>query len=397
MVAREEEIDNCMVGSPKINAEAEGVLLYENWKAALRGNLTDDSDRSMLFSTVEYPLFSDARIVGELNEGFAPYRVFNTVSNQVGFKNAPAMVLRVDFVLQKEITTETRTDTSRYHGGNLNDELAALISLLMGIRLKSGGMNRFFDGRDPKGHPIEADFQEDPNLPPPPRVPVLSSAVGEHSLEDAMLLKEFPRITPEQSVALVRASRLYQDAVWIIESEPALSWVMLVSAVEAAAGSWRDETDTPIERMRWANEDFARLLVEYGGQELEEKAAKMVSGVIGAGRKFRTFLLNFLPPPPTLRPPEVFQHQWTQEELTKSFKIIYGHRSKALHAGTPFPYPMCMRPYGASGEAPSERPVGIAMSSRGSTWAAEDAPMHIHVFEYIVRRSLISWFKSMLK
>ena len=48
----------------------------------------------------------------------------------------------------------TKTDTSQYHGGWLVDEIAALLSLCLGIRIKAGGQTRIFEeGKDPKGHP----------------------------------------------------------------------------------------------------------------------------------------------------------------------------------------------------------------------------------------------------
>jgi hypothetical protein len=40
---------------------------------------------------------------------------------------------------------KNKTDTSRYHGGDLADELAALISLTLGICPKAGGERRIFE------------------------------------------------------------------------------------------------------------------------------------------------------------------------------------------------------------------------------------------------------------
>jgi len=48
-------------------------------------------------------------------------------------------------------------------------------------------------------------------------------------------------------VALTRAARLYQDALWMIESEPSLAWLLLVSAIETAFGM----THSQRTKMKW--------------------------------------------------------------------------------------------------------------------------------------------------
>lgn len=35
----------------------------------------------------------------------------------------------------------------------------------------------------------------------------------------------FPTLEAKQAIALVRSARLYQDALWLVESEPNLSWL----------------------------------------------------------------------------------------------------------------------------------------------------------------------------
>jgi hypothetical protein len=49
------------------------------------------------------------------------------------------------------------------------------------------------------------------------------------------------RIVRRSILSPGRAARLYQDALWIVESEPNLAWIMLVSTVETAAKEWSDK------------------------------------------------------------------------------------------------------------------------------------------------------------
>jgi hypothetical protein len=56
---------------------------------------------------------------------------------------------------------------------------------------------------------------------------------------------------------------------------------------------------------------------------------------------------------------------------------------------------MCEAPI-PSGDGWSEVMVGYGAGAYGGVWAAKDAPMKLHLFEYIVRGALLKWWESML-
>ena len=286
-----------------------------------------------------------------------------------------------------------RTDAKRYHGGELSDEIAALVALCLGIRFKSGGYTRRFDPNgDPKGRPVAFNTHKNPVLlRPTSHPPVLPRALGEHRLQDAVILGQFNGLGPQDAMALVRASRLYQDAVWIAESQPELAWVMLVSAVEAAAGHWKATEESPQERLRASRPDLEKLLEAKGGRKLVSRVAEQIADYMGSTKKFIDFVLEFMPEPPSKRPPEHAQHPWDRKGMKKSLRTIYRWRSRALHGGTPFPWPMCQAPIGLG-----EKPNGLATHAYGAVWVAKDTPMLLHTFEYIFRGALVNRWKSML-
>ncbi len=75
-------------------------------------------------------------------------------------------------------------------------------------------------------------------------------------------------------------------------------------------------------------------------------------------------------------------------------RMIYDHRSKALHKGTPFPSRMCCpEPF----DQRAERPYREARSTMGGSWTKKDTPMLLHTFEYIVRGPLLKWWAEMLE
>lgn len=291
----------------------------------------------------------------------------------------------------------TKTDDRRYHGGDLADEIASIISLCLGIRLKSGDANRIFGtGGDPKGIPISSwGYIQDPVLPKISNPPVIPRVLGTHYLENATMLTTFPTLSPEDSLALVRAARLYQEAIWIAESTPELSWIMLVSAIETVANQWRIAGETPVDRLRSSRPELEHILRAKGDDKFLASVAEQIAPYMGATKKFIDFVLEFLPPPPKERPAEVGQYPWTKQAMKKSMGKIYSYRSRALHGGHPFPAPMCHAPQGFIGGS-EEVPLGLATSVQGGVWLAKDTPMLLHTFEYIVRHTILKWWGELV-
>jgi hypothetical protein len=99
-----------------------------------------------------------------------------------------------------------------------------------------------------------------------------------------------------------------------------------------------------------------------------------------------------------MRPPLYAQHPWETEAMQSTLKQIYHYRSQALHAGRPFPAPMCepSARLGDNGEQ-AEIPIGLATSTKRGVWVIEDTPMLLHTFEYVVRNAILNWWKSLIE
>jgi hypothetical protein len=370
-----------------------GPYVYENWKAAI-------ADKPSI-ETVEYQLFTDSNVGGDILTHFGPYKIlYNAVSVLDSQLPIPAFTLRLDDHLEDDDQCPEipeKTDVKLYHGGYIADEVTALVSLSLGIRLKAGGITRHFDiNGDPKGYPTCSEIHENPFLPKTVRhKQILPQLLSGHPITVTRELYRFPNLSLDGAGALIRTARLYQDAVWIAESEPELSWIMLVSAVENAAESWSKSNATPVERLKTSKPDLVKLLNDAGDEELVLKVAEEIVDCLGATKKFVDFILEFMPEPPKKRPSINAQHSWYRTDMEKSMRIIYGHRSKALHGGIKFPLPMCNPPV-PDGNGFSEKPFGLATEALGAVWIAKDTPMLLHTFEYIVRNALLKWWESML-
>lgn len=368
-----------------------GPSIFQNWKAMQHGVPRE--------TMLEFPLYTDAHVAGQAI--FGPYEILNTIADASGkdFICRSALVLRSQFFVSHvtQLTPANSSDNSRYHGGLLNDEICALISLCLGIRLRSGTASRRFDTHDPYGTPYRTDSDAAASVTRRSgnATAILPSAQGTHSLANiGDLLLGLPNMEPSEVNTLIIVTRTFQNALWLIESDPELSWLLLISAIETAANNWYTGKQDSVSILKESSPDIYAAVSPFGN-ELTNTIADILAPKSLAKRKFVTFLREFHPSsPPHPRPEDAFQMTWDDESMTRAFKTVYDHRCDAVHSGIPFPLPMCESP-GRLSAGFFEKPVGIRATARGGTWEAKDLPMTLHIFEHIVRHSLLAWWKLM--
>ena len=398
---------------------------WANWRAWKAGRPA--------LGAAEYTLHTDDPLLfGEVTEGLGPYQLFTTGMSlsprppQV----VPAVVLRVEHHIREILDRDPHLsallpsgdrrdpysprhrgprNVDAYHGGDVADELASLISLALGIRVDNGGRTRLFEADgDPRGRPIFNQYRS-PRLVPgtlflltPMNTPSELHARS-HLATCIPWLQRYFRLERGQANALVRAARSYQAALWAVDGDPRQGWLKLISAVEAAAHHWASGEASPVEQLRAVEPELVDRLQAAGGGLLEAVAERFSPGLQPTVRMIR-FTLEFLPPPPEPRP-AVNALAWSKKKMRGYLSTIYGARSKDLHAGVAVPGPMCEPPRAVAAEQPdelnwrsatSETPSGV-WTAKGATsaWNAEDTPMLLHTFEYIVRNALQNWWESM--
>ena len=286
-----------------------------------------------------------------------PFQIFNTIPARIPAEMAPAVVVRADSYLPPpEIPVMGQTNVGTWLGLSLDDEIAVLLSLTLGARVRAGGLIREFEqDADPRGRPVEYLHRPPTWIPPPDNRFVLPGLLGAHrSLDEAVShLSRLPSASAVTAVALLRGARQYRDALWLGDSDPHLAWLLLISAVECCA---------------------ARHL-----------------GHLPPTRRFVEFITRFAPGPPARRPGYT-QFDWP--ELRKAAKTVYDHRSAALHEGRPMPAPLCQPPQVLEDGIPNERPPGLGSGAGASTWTPKDLPMHLHIFAHVVRGALLAWWRE---
>lgn len=381
------------------NRTVPGPASYENWKAYERC--------SDLAEAVEFPLYIDSLVFGQALDGYGPYKFLNTIqSGQQYVATAPIDHLDPAVVVRASVYADwhgfvsfedsAKTDATGYHGGQLNDEIAALLSLLLGTRVLAGPTLRRFTSSDPLGSPYYGFMQPVVHGTSHTDRRIIPDIPYEASLGQIALLQLLPCLDPATAVALIKAARMYQQALWLAEYQPHLTWLMLVSAVETAANQWRRRQGKALDRLRYQYPDLVEALEAAGGQDLVQQVARTFADSIGSTKKFVDFLVTHLPEPPLHRPIAWAQVDWSEASITKTLRNVYGHRSKALHEGIQFPAPMCRPPLYMNGwAAPAEKPPGNAAATGGGFWRTEDTAMLLRTFEYIVRSALRSWWTTL--
>ena len=63
---------------------------------------------------------------------------------------------------------------------------------------------------------------------------------------DALAFDAYYSAGPEKAIAIVRAARLYQQAVWVADDDPNLAFLWLVSAVEVSQCSGGRDMSHPV-------------------------------------------------------------------------------------------------------------------------------------------------------
>lgn len=277
------------------------------------------------------------------------------------------------------------------------DEASALASLVLGARVRAGEHSRSFGylNDDPLGSP-RASQSAPPTLAQKYRRFVAPCATGTRVLRDLSILPLILELSASQCIALLRAARLYQDALWVVESEPELAWLMLVSALETGALSWHQEELTPVEILETSKSEFAAQLSEKGDGILS-LVAEEVAPLFKATAKFQKFCLHFLPDEPSERPYPYLQVKWSKTGWKSILSKVYDYRSRALHSGIPFPKPMCEPPeVHEPNLAFSEKGTGaLAVQTLGAKWEANDLPVSLNTFAQLVQKILLSWWRDM--
>ncbi|EOP2237326.1 hypothetical protein QSF66_002096 [Escherichia coli] len=349
---------------------------------------------SNLRSVTEFSLYSDSQPIGAVDDDsvYCFLNMLPRITKQSTVASSITVRTKWYSDLNNMILSSSQSHTKDYHGGWYNDEIAALSSLLLGVRFHAGSITRHYDYYTGKFGRIQAESSFPPVLEFKHNKPIVPNAIKEIDITNLKELNNLHLLSEKNFNYLIRAARSYQNALWICESSPNMSWLLMVSALECAANQWAKSNASKEERFKHAKPELYEKLDTNEFRHLISIIANEFKDSFGATKKFVDFCLYFLPDEPHVRP-KVGRIDWGKESLSTTFKKIYSYRSKALHGGQPFPEPMCSYSEVWDGYI-AER--ARACSTLGGTWLNEDVPINLNTFNFMTHSILNKWWQSLL-
>ncbi len=357
---------------------------------------SSSKDESILIRPLweEHALYSDAEVTGEVELG--PYVLLMTLagSGRVGRPSQTLVFRHRDHLIEEPPgRLRDELDLGGWTGGDIGDQAAAVLSLALARRVRSGGVVRQgFEPGDPLGRPFALAHRA-PVLAEPARVSMLPFITDAVMVQEAApRLELYGRLTGADAIALTRAAGQYADALWWADADPRISWIKLVGALEVAANRWdRAQND----------DDLVELLKRHRGalygklKKIDVRAIEVVAqslaSMLNVERKLLAFTLRFAPAPPDRRPDTA---RVDFDDLEPALRQVYEWRSRDLHDGIPFPSPLCEPPVGGD-DPPFERFPALGVSGGGGYWPADVLPMYLHTFAHIVGGALLNWWDAL--
>jgi len=318
--------------------------------------------------TQEYEVIADAYITGEFTYGPYYFTIWDYGFEEEGERRR--LCLRIcKSISSPEELPQSAKKSEFYHGGGIADELVALSSLFLRRRLQLGPIVRCND--KPKVLGKNKGLIDKPLI------------VGQRSLSELPeWLKLVEKLDARYHQRFILAAKLYSQALLLIEEQPDMAYLNLVSAIEALCSSY----DTGIKEIASSYPNLAHIITQVEPKEVREKLEKELLNVLYFTKKsFVKFVLDHIEKTfwdESERGPKFARIQ--PEELENILKRVYDQRSKTLHTGEPFPP---FTSYGMGEEIP------LGMISGGKRWERQDLVPNPHLFERLVNHVLKTYLK----
>lgn len=372
-----------------------GTDAWRNWRSFSAGeleieNLDDElhSDRHFTGGPVSFGPFTLSTIIQGGVSRAAPPTVGPAIRLHVGVHAN----LIPDLVVDNKLVP---ANSDAYHGGNASDEIAALASLTLGVRIRVAGTAQLSGIHDPRETQAPIYLAVTPLAHPgrPGREYIPAALTRLASLDDLDRLAPFPGLDEKAQVELVRAARSYATGLWWANEDPNQAWLQFVTAIEIAAKQRQVDTGEPVALVEQLWPDLWATLKD-ADEAVRAGVAEQLAPQMRATKRFVDFLADCAPDPHEVRPR--FDHlDWSK--ISKHARLIYGHRSQALHGGKPFPLPMLERPDVEESGAVQEIPHGLNTGGQGGVWDKREAPMLLSTFEHLTRGALLTWWDELAK
>lgn len=322
--------------------------------------------------TIEYEVETDASVVGGMDYGPYAVLIWEFGDKRPGEKRKLCLRTITKRCSSEDRSWENATKDGYHHGGGIPHELVALASLFLRRRLTLRRMVRMDD---------------QPIMSGPSQGWVDQALIrGERNLADLPPWFEMVRrLDPQWHLRFMLSARLYHKAIQMIEDEPDLAYLNLISAIETLCYNM-DIGDVGLSE---ANEKLHKLVLRVEDDQLRgELSAAIEKELYHCTRRFVEFVQAYVEE-------EFWQNErpeWERArvdpgDFEKHLRRIYDQRSKTLHEGRPFPPGVYEPPMQGAEVEKADIIVG------DKKWSSNDHVLNPWFFERIVNHVLKTFLK----
>ncbi len=338
-------------------------------------NIEELKNGNIDYNTYEYELHVDAWFIGEFIGD--PYEILLWELGLHAEGEERKLILRIkeaDSLSSYENYESTRKN-AYYHGGGIADEIVALASLFLRRRIKLIHLVRQNDV--PRIISEKGYRWNDKEL--------VSGETNLQTLSDWFSLIE--DLDEKYHQKFILSARLYHRSILMIEEDPDLAYLSLVSSIEALC------QDHPLKEEPNLSEIYPELDYEIENLITDEQAKNRLRYLFlkkekFISRRFVAFIIDYTDSEFWKYGNRPKYGKIEADELPKYLRNIYAQRSKTLHEGQAFP-PIVLHPRSQNDEIC----CGLSLMHRGKKWNPSDYIPSIHFFERLVSHVLTNFVK----
>jgi len=336
-------------------------------------NIDDLENKNVKSTEREIEVLTDGDTLGTCNFGPYYFCIWEfSFDKKDGDERKLCLRIRERSYSQDDILWEAFDKKGFYHGGDIADEILALSSLFLQRRFKRGPTVRW----DDKPHLIPK-YKEwiDRSL-----------IVGKRKLSELPSWFELVKgLDDNLHQKFILATRLYHQAILIIEEQPDLAYLNLISVIETLC---REQKIKKVD-LHELDTGLAKLVDSIEDLELKTKIEQAIlkrEHLIC--RKFREFIIKHTEKSFWDYEGRPKLGQIKSDDLRKLLNRIYDQRSNTLHEGQPFPPNVFRSPLQGS-----EIEFSKGMIEKGRRWEEKDYIPNPHFFEKLVNHVLKTYLK----
>lgn len=334
-------------------------------------NIEDIKDDKAEFNTYEFEVISDARIIGDLEYGPYKFSIWEFSNKKEGEERKLCLSIKSKILNSESKNMDDANRKGFYHGGGIAEEIVSIASLILRRRFKLGPVTRI--NNKPSLY-LKGNIFLDEQL-----------ITGKSYFASLFEWFQFVEgLNPKYDQSFMLAVRMYHKAILLIEEEPDLSYLNLITAIEVLC----QDTDIGEVTLYDIDKELANLVYTLEDNAKEKIASRILKREKFIKRRFVKFILDYLEDSfwNEVERPEI--GKINSEDLPDYLRKIYDQRSRTLHSGEPFPPFHYEKPLDGA-----EIDFSSYIIAGEKKWERKDYIPYPHFFERLVNHVLKNFLK----